>query len=117
MWPFARISAELPPLFHRTLPPISGDAFFMELRAPFVLTGDVKGFAHHDLDGRTPLFDVALSGHGTATIRFDVLGDRYGDPAVRYEMSPVPEPATMTLLGIGVAGLAGRAWRRTRRKG
>jgi uncharacterized repeat protein (TIGR03803 family) len=39
-----------------------------------------------------------------------VLGGANGLGTV-FELSPVPKPASLVLLGLGLAGLAGLAWR------
>jgi hypothetical protein len=60
-----------------------------------------------------------LSGAGTATV---TLSRGFpGDPSwvvnsVRYDFSPVPEPGTMLMVGLGIAGIARRI-QRTRAKG
>ena len=88
--------------------------------APFVFTGHVTGFRITDVDARTPLFDVTLTGRGMAfgdfeqesdgTFRSDIFRFTFADTP-----APVPEPATLALLGTGLLGLFSHA--RTRRRG
>jgi hypothetical protein len=85
--------------------------------APFVFNGMVSGFAHDDLDGRTPLFQLSLTGRGTARLNFedfDSNADLSGS-SVTYTFAaapaPTPEPMTLLLLGTAVVGLAHRVRR------
>jgi hypothetical protein len=86
---------------------------------PFVFSGQVRGFARDDLDGRIPLFDLALVGQGTAVLQFegyDFANGTWEEVVAEYTFAPVPEPTTLMLLGSGVIGIAGREWRRRRRR-
>jgi len=74
---------------------------------PFTMTGQLQGFLACDPAAPfTPcqpaVFDITVNGSGIALANFQFFGTR----SVVYTFSdPVPEPATLGLLGVGVLAL------------
>lgn len=93
----------------------------------FTFNGRLNGCTSTQISGCPEghvVFDSFLIGHGIATVTlhsFDgggSLGQLYNLNNVRYDFAPTPtpEPATMFLLGTGLAGI-GAAMRRKRKAG
>lgn len=67
-----------------TIPALAPGATMVEVQTPFTLTGQLKGYLV--AGRRDPLlaFDVPVSGHGTATVRF-LLGEYFWSMRFDFE--------------------------------
>jgi hypothetical protein len=88
----------------------------LSLTAPFTFAGDVTGFRRvNEQPSGDPLFILDLTGRGRATLflsRLDESNYQFLEMQYRFQSpAPIPEPATLMLVGGGLAGL----WVRRRR--
>jgi hypothetical protein len=80
----------------------------LRLFFPTTLSQFVDGPLHTE---GIAVFDLGAQSGLTALSPFSFNNFASGEVSVRDDVSPVPEPASLTLLGLGLAGMAGRRWR------
>jgi hypothetical protein len=102
-------------------PPLDPASSIITITSPFTMSGNLIGYLADPAinSSQTPIFSTLVNGQGIAMIQL-VGSGRPGDPRSVFSVSysfqpdPIPEPATLLLLGTGLAGIASRV--RKRRK-
>lgn len=102
------------------IPPTPGrNEQLVTFTTPFTMTGGLRGTSG-PLGTGSVLFDVLLTGTGTASAHgFAADTNLYRIGGVSYQFAPAdvaatPEPATLLLMGTGVAGVLMRRRRQSR---
>ena len=85
------------------------------VQGPFTFQGT---FTFFDTDSEVPTGTEALTGRGSVTLRlvpgadgWVQVGGLSTDKGLVYDFAPVPEPATLTLVGLTAAGIGLVRWR------
>ena len=82
--------------------------------APAVLNGEATGLTTEpSITYGSSVAGLGVGNNPTIDGTHGVYVPAYFGP--NFDPAPVPEPSTLTLLGIGIAGLAGYGWRRRQR--